>query len=206
MKIITLAIAFGSSALILSFSLSEFGYDRFHQDYKSIFRILQRNNAEIYDGNRLSNKIPANITASLISMANDSLVLSRVKLMKDLHVEVGGQTFHNCSFYAADRAIANILTFDILYGSLDGFRHFEKKVILSSAMAKKYFGTSRAVGNKLKIFTLKDTLTFTVAAVFKDYPHNSHEAFDSFIPFNEAAFVRFILIQRLSRSLERYEE
>ena len=186
LKIITLAIAFGSSALILSFSLSEFGYDRFHRDYKSIFRILQRNNDESYDRNRLSNKIPEDVASSLKSMPNDSLILSRVKPMKDLNVEVLGKHFYNCSFYAADPAITKVFSFDVLYGSTDNFRYKKKKVLLSSATAVKYFGTTNAVGKELKIFTLRHTLVFTVAAVYEDFPHNSHEAFDSFIVFNEA--------------------
>lgn len=186
LKSITLAIAFGSSALILSFSLNEFGFDRFHEDYESVFRVLQRNNGEEYTGNRLSNKIPQNVTNSLKSIENDSLTLSRLKLMDELNVEVSGQTFHNCKFYAADPAITNIFSFDILYGTLRGFQHQKKKVILSSAAAIKYFGTSKAVGQELKLFTLKDTLSYSVAAVFKDYPHNSHEAFDCFVPFNKA--------------------
>jgi putative ABC transport system permease protein len=186
LKVITLAIAFGSSALILAFSLSEFGYDRFHVEYQSIFRILQRNNEESYDRNRLSNKIPEHVASSLKSLTNDSIILSRVKLMKDLNVKALGQTFYNCSIYAADPAITSVFSFDVLHGTIDNFGYKEKKVLLSSASAVKYFGTSNAVGKELKIFTLKHTLIFTIAAVYKDFPHNSHEAFDSFIAFNKA--------------------
>ena len=97
LKILTLAIAFGCSALILSFSLNEFGYDRFHRDHKSIFRILQRNNADSYYGNRLSSKIPQSITSKINSTEGSPFILSRTKLMKDIHVKVGNQTFHNLS-------------------------------------------------------------------------------------------------------------
>ena len=185
LKIITLAIAFGCSALILSFSLSEFGYDRFHKDYESIFRILQRNNAESYDGNRLSNKIPQKITTTLSSLESPSLILSRIKLMKDINVKVKGKTFHNSIIYAADPNITKIFSFDVLRGPLQDFQK-ERKVIISSTTAKKYFGTSDALGKELKLYTVGDTLAFSVAAVFKDYPHNTHESFDCFITFSEA--------------------
>lgn len=185
LKIITLAIAFACSALILSFSLSEFGYDRFHKDYKSIFRILQRNNAETYDGNRLSNKIPGDVASTLDSSENPSFILSRTKLMKDIHVKVGSKTFHNCNIYAADSSITKIFSFDVLSGSLHDFQK-ARKVVLSSTAAKKYFSTDDALGKELKLYTIRDTLTFSVAAVVKDYPDNSHESFDTFIGFSES--------------------
>lgn len=186
LKIITLAIAFGSSALILSFSISEFGFDRFHKNYASIFRVLERNNDESHTGNRLSNKIPVDIVSLLKSFGRDTLVVSRVKLMKELHVQVGNKTFHSCTFYAADPEISDIFSFDILSGSLENFQNNARKVILSSTAATKYFGTNVAVGKTLNIFTTNDTLNFSVVAVYKDFPHNSHEVFDSFIAFNEA--------------------
>lgn len=184
LKILTLAIAFACSTLILLFSISEFGYDRFHQDYKSIFRILQRNNDEAYSGNRLSNNIPVDLFSTLKSGGNDSLILSRVKLMDKLNVQARGQTFHDCKFYAADPDLADIISFDILYGSLMDFHRDNGNVILSSSTAIKYFGTNQVTGEKLKIYTLKDTLIFSVAAVYRDFPQNSHEAFNSFIRFD----------------------
>src|SRR5687768_9043520 len=78
LKIVTLAIAFSCSTLILLFSINEFGYDRFHQGYKSIFRILQRNNIESYTGNRVSNRIPVDVFTFLKSNESDSVILSRL--------------------------------------------------------------------------------------------------------------------------------
>ena len=40
LKIVTLAIAFACSTLILLFTFHEFGHDKFHKDYSSIFRVL----------------------------------------------------------------------------------------------------------------------------------------------------------------------
>ena len=184
LKILTLAIAFGCSALILSFSLNEFGYDRFHRDHKSIFRILQRNNADSYYGNRLSSKIPQSITSKINSTEGSPFILSRTKLMKDIHVKVGNQTFHNRNIYAADPTITKIFSFKVLQGSLPDFQR-NRKIMLSSSTAKRYFGTGDAVGKELKLYTMADTLTFSISAVFKDYPHNSHESFDTFIAFNK---------------------
>src|SRR5688572_7605616 len=79
LKIITLAIAFGSSVLILLFSINEFGFDRFHSDADRIFRVLQRNNVDNFSGIRLSNQIPDQVYQSL--QKDPTLVLSRTKAL-----------------------------------------------------------------------------------------------------------------------------
>ncbi len=184
LKIVTLAIAFSCSTLILLFSISEFGYDRFHEDYKSIFRILQRNNNASYSGNRVSNRIPIDVFTFLKSNERDSMILSRLKLMKELNIQVEDKIFHDREFYAADPEITDIFSFDVLHGSIKDFQQKSRMVMLSSSTAIKYFGTSHAIGKKLNINTLSDTLIFSVAVVYKDYPQNSHESFNSFIRFD----------------------
>src|SRR5688500_9748182 len=122
LKIITLAIAFSCSILILLFSISEFGYDRFHEDYKSIFRILQRNNNESYIGNHLSNGIPEDVFTFLKSNEKNLMIFSRLKLMKELSIKVDKKVFHDSKFYAADSEIVKIFSFDVLHGSLQDFQ------------------------------------------------------------------------------------
>ncbi len=187
LKIITLAIAFACATLILLFSISEFGYDKFHRKYDLVFRVLQRNNSESYIGNRFSNKIPFNVFNVLKSINSDSLITSRIKLLDKVNVLAGGQFFNDCKLYAADPDISNIFSFDIVSGSLKEFQEKERSVILSSSLSNRYFGTNQSQGKKIQISTLGDTLLFTVAAVYKDYPQNSHEEFNSFIRFDSSS-------------------
>ena len=187
LKIVTLAIAFACSTLILLFTFHEFGHDRFHQDHNTIFRILQKNNEESYHGNRLSNKISDDVYTYLKTISNDSLVTSRVKLMQNVNVLVGDQSFLDFKFYAADPEITNIFSFEIVDGSLEEFHAKEQSVMLSTSMAIRYFRTSKSKGKQIKIYTLGDTLLYTVAAVYKDYPQNSHEEFQSFIKFDSSS-------------------
>lgn len=186
MKTVTLAIAFACSTLILLFSINEFGYDRFHHDYNSTFRILQRNNNESYIGNRFSNKIPLDVFNALKAITTDSLITARVKMLDKVNVLVGDQLFNDSKLYAADPDVSDIFSFEILDGSLKEFRETERTVILSSSEAIKYFKTNQSAGRKLKIHTLGDTILFTVAAVYRDFPQNSHEEFNSFIRFDSS--------------------
>lgn len=184
LKIVTLGVAFFCCTLIILFSSNEFGCDRFHDDYNSIFRVLQRNNNDAYSGNRLSSRIPFEIFSALQSGSGDSIVVSRLKVMNELSLFAEGQPFHNQKVHAADPLITDILSFEILDGSLEEFKINPQTILLSSSASKKYFRTDRAAGRKLKIHTRGDTLLFVVAAVYKDYPKNSHEEFTSLVRFD----------------------
>ena len=187
LKIITLAIAFGCSTLIILFSLNEFGYDRFHQNAGLVFRVLQRNNDENFSGNRLSNKIPFEVFQSLQSHASDSVVVSRIKTLNKVGIVTDKQAIESQSVYAADPAIIKIFSFDVLHGFLEDFKNRNQTVLLSSSLANQCFGNSHAVGKKISMYTLGDTVLFTVAAVYEDFPKNSHEEFNVFIRYDTAS-------------------
>ena len=182
LKILTLAVAFACSTLIILFSLNEFGYDEFHHDANSIFRVLQRNSNESFSGNRLSVSIPPNIFNSLKSNS-DSLILSRVKILKDVSVFTTQGVYHHQKVHAADSTITSIFSFDVLQGSI---QEYDKgnSAMLSATAANQYFGTTDIIGQSIKMQSVGDTVILKVVAVFKDYPQNSHEDFNIFIGFD----------------------
>src|SRR5688572_7923501 len=91
LKIITLGIAFACSSLILAFSINELGFDRFHENYREIFRVLEKNGNETHTGNRLSNQIPLSVFESLTAVPTDSLIVARVKLMTGINILCDGK-------------------------------------------------------------------------------------------------------------------
>jgi putative ABC transport system permease protein len=186
LKIITLAIAFGSSVLILLFSINEYGFDRFHADANRVFRVLQRNNAEDFSGIRLSNQIPDQVFQSL--QKDPSILLSRIKTMNQQVVMINETITRDLTIHAADSSVLNILSFDFIQRR-DGFQNDEDVVMISSSLAAQLFGSS-ALDRELRICAWNDTVSMRVAAVFNDFPLNSHEAFRIFIPFNKKTLAR----------------
>lgn len=185
LKLVTLSIAFASSILIILFSLNEFGYDRFHHNSGRIFRVVQKNTNEQYSGNRLSAKIPPEVHNQLKSSYQDTLAVSRLKVMNEVTVQTDGKTFHDQRIYAADLEITTILSFNILHGDVARFGTSpDFTALISSRAAQEYIGTTQAEGKKIKLYTYKDTLEITVAAVFSSFPENSHEDFDVIVAFN----------------------
>lgn len=187
LKIITLAIAFACTLLILLFSLNEFGYDRFHKEAGSVFRVLQKNSGESVSGNRISNRIPSDIFKSLEYVAVDSMVVSRVKVMNETSIHSDVKKVQGQKIHAVDGVITDIFTFEFVSGSAYKFRHEAHTVVLSVSASQNYFGTTEAVGKKIKISTLNDTVEFSIAGVFKDFPRNTHEDFNVLIRFDPAS-------------------
>jgi ABC-type antimicrobial peptide transport system permease subunit len=187
LKILSLAIAFACSTLIILFSINELGYDRFHNDYHSIFRILQRNNQEDYSGNRLSNRIPTDVLTQLKEKAGKAVVVARVKGMEEMSIGAGGKIFRDQKIHAADPELADIFSFTILNGAVSDFKTHQHTIMLSSSAAQAYFGSLDVRGREMKISAVGDTVVFRVAAVYKDFPKNAHTEFNTFIHFDDAS-------------------
>ncbi|MFZ6010872.1 MAG: hypothetical protein ACOYXT_11060 [Bacteroidota bacterium] len=190
LKIITLAVAFATSLLIILFSLNEFSFDKFHHDASLVFRALEKNTDEQYSGNRLSVKIPMQVFDQLKGDAyKDSLVASRVKIMNKVTVLFGhSKAFYDQKIHSADPEIVDVFTFEITDGNLKDFHESnEAAAMLSVKAAEEYTGTRHAVGRRIKLFTFKDTVEVKVAAVFNDFPKNSHEDFKVFVAFHADA-------------------
>ena len=178
LKIITLAIAFACSALIALFSLNEFGFDRFHSESPNVFRVLQRTTSETYDRNRLSNRIPKDVVTQLRLLQPDLAHVARVKVLNEISIGTSQQILQHHKIHIADAEITNIFSFDVMRGSTDEFGINESSAILSSSAAQNIFGNTQPQGKTFNVSFLDDTIKFTVAAVFKDFPENSHERFD----------------------------
>jgi len=185
LKIITLAVALAALILVSVFSLNEFGYDHFHENSKNIFRIIEKNNTETYARNKYTTKIPGDIHAAII--ADERLTLSRTKVLNELSIITDDDRFYRQKLHAADPEITDILTFNLLDGSLEAFKENKRSLMLSSAAANQYFGSSNASGQNLKIYTFGDTISYEVAAVYESFPSNSHQDFQVFLHFDSAS-------------------
>lgn len=184
LKIFTLATAFACTTLITLFSINEFGYDHFHHLPASVVRILARNTSPEFSGNRLSNQVSHSAFTAMRSWSSDSLILSRVKVMDELDVGTRQHLFHSQKIHSADISITKIFSFEFIDGSVDFFKEDLHSALISSTAAVKYFGTEQATGKELKAYSLADTVVLTVAAVFSDFPQNSHEQFDVLFRFD----------------------
>jgi putative ABC transport system permease protein len=185
LKIATLSIALATSIVLTLFSLNEFGYDQFHKSAANIFRVVEKNVDENYIGNRLSVKIPGDVIRSMSSIRyRDSLIISRVKIMRGVKVVANARYLFDQTIHAVDPTIDQIFSLSIINGDLKNFRENAVRAIVSSDFAEEHWGNSQVADKTLKLFSFGDTLKLPIAAVFRAFPPTSHEKFDILISFD----------------------
>lgn len=185
LKILSLALAFASSSLVILFSLHEFGYDRFHDDHSNIFRVIKRNNTDDYNGNRYSAKIAIEQFKMLNSLPGDSLKVARVIIMNGVHLKGPEKFLESEKIHAADANITGIFTFEIIHGAIERFQNDRQSALISASFAQRLVGSTDIAGMHVKLTTGDgDSVSVKIAAVFQDFPANTHEEFNFFLGFD----------------------
>src|SRR5688572_28736149 len=105
LKIVTLAIAFACSTLIVLFALNEFGFDKFHSKAANIFRVLHHNTSEVYDRNRLSNRIPNEVVKQLRIVQSGSTPIARVTVLNEVNLTTNQKKLQHQKIHVADPEI-----------------------------------------------------------------------------------------------------
>ncbi|SHG79229.1 ABC-type antimicrobial peptide transport system, permease component [Chryseolinea serpens] len=189
LKVVTLAVAFSVSIVVMLFSIHQFGYDTGHEDAGIVFRVLAHNTDKDYTGNRLSASIPRAALKRISDRFDDSGTITRVKALKKVTVLVDrNPPAYDQKIYAVDSTINQIFSFDITAGNIDNFaKSTEVVAIMSRRTAWRYFENKDAIGKAIRLTTFGDTLTVPVVAVFDDFPTNTHEDFDIFIRYDSSA-------------------
>jgi ABC-type antimicrobial peptide transport system permease subunit len=189
LKIFMLAIAFSVSIVVTLFSINEFGYDTSHGNGDDVFRLLSYNTDKNWSDNRYSASIPHPALKSIGEQLAGTGTLSRIKALKKVTVmPEGNQPTYDQKIHAADSTIDKIFAFDIIEGSIVNFTRSKTTVaIVSKSTASHYFGDKPAIGKIIRLTTFGDTITVTVAAVFNDFPVNTHEDFNIFINYDASS-------------------
>jgi len=168
-----LAIGIACCMVIFLFVRNELNYDRFHENGDRIFRVLRQ---AVDDGAQrnigvtsapfapaLKTDFPSDVEDVLRVMPNDGLVT------------YGEKSFYEKKFYLADKNFFEFFSYSLLLGRSTEVLSEPNDVVISKAMAQKYFGEENPVG---KIFDLDKRFEFRVTGVFDQPSANTHLAFD----------------------------
>jgi putative ABC transport system permease protein len=95
-------------------------------------------------------------------------------------VQYKDQKFFEKGILYADNSVFDIFTFPIIYGRKESALKTAFSIVISEAMAKKYFGGEDPLGKVLK---LEGKFDFTVTAVIQNVPENSHFTFNMLVSY-----------------------
>lgn len=173
-----LAVGMASFLLILFYVKDEASYDKFHQDYERIYRITEVNFSEDGD-NYLANAYSAIGPA----LKND---FPEFESFVRFHIEefsvANGveKKFQEPRFSFADSTLWEVLDFELKEGDKKSALADPFSIVITEAMAEKYFGNEDPMGKALKIDGQYD---FQITGILKNLPQNSHLQFDFIASF-----------------------
>lgn len=173
--------------LIFVYVKHEFSYDNFHVDADRVFRLIKENppGENNYQGIAKQSVLPAPLHAVLKNETKGITHAARMATRSTLVVETEGKTFYEDDYDAADADLFSILTFDALDGNASLALQKPYTVAISESIARKYFGTTDAVGKVLELTSFKSLGSYTVDLVYEDFPTHSSFQFNIIVRFED---------------------
>jgi predicted permease len=173
-----LAIGLASSILILLWVQNELSFDRFHENADEIYRIT----AEASEFKAAVNPagMPVGLKEELPAVKNYVRLSKPVKLL----LKKDNRQFEEKRAFYADSSFLDVFSFPLLKGNKQTAMNQHNAILLTEAMAAKYFGTEEALGQTL---LLDNQQNLTVTGILANTPANSHLQFDFILPLSAEA-------------------
>ncbi len=177
-NIMGLAIGLATCLVIMLYVMDELGYDRYSEKWNRIVRITLN---KTQNGNQVQWPVvgPA-MAANLKSEFPEVLEATRIRKYGSPYVSYKDNEFKETRFAIVDNNFFDVFTLPFIKGEKSTALKDPNYIVITQAIARKYFGSEEAIG---KVLELKDWgKTFKVTGVIEEIPEKSHFHFDLFIP------------------------
>ena len=175
-NILGLTVGITCSVFLLMYILDELSYDRYHKNSNNIYRVI----SNIKEPDNAFTWAVAQIPLAEELRDNYPEVKNVVRffgLGRTLYKN-GEKTFYEEKFYLADSTVFKMFDYQFLHGDINTALDKPNSIVLTEAMAKKYFDKVDAVGLS---FQNQQGDVYNVTGVIEDVPLNSHFIFDALI-------------------------
>ena len=174
LNVIGLAIGLTSFLFITLYVINELSYDRFHKNYQNIYGLK-------VEGRMAGGTLDQAVTAAPMAQAmlNDYpevLHATRLTQLGAWLIRFGENKFNEEGVLFADSTFFSVFDFKLLKGDPKSALVRPRSMVLTEKYAKKYFGSSDPMGQKMIVEA--DTILYTVTGVIQNIPDNSHIKFD----------------------------
>ena len=180
-NIVGLAIGLACCVMLLLFVRDEWRYDRHHEHRDRIYRVAsswRHNLTGVLEHNA---KGPYPLAEALRREVPEIPHIVRFFPRQAL-VSHGPKRFFETRLFAADPNIFDVFTIPLLRGDPATVFDPPLAVVISSDMARKYFGQADPIGRKLRA---NDKIDFTVTGIFQPIPAHSHFHFDFLVSLSQ---------------------
>lgn len=175
-NIIGLASGLACFILIAMYVADELSYDRYNEKAERIYRI---NSDVVFGGNNLHLAVSSDPMGATLKKDYPQ-VEEYVRFYNSdgyRMVKKGNEYLRENNVVRADSTLFNVFTLPGIAGDTRTALNEPNTVVITESTARKYFGTTDAVGKQIETDENRSTL-YKVTAVIKDIPPNSHFRFD----------------------------
>lgn len=170
------AVGIATCLLILLFLQNQFSYDRYNEKANRIVRVVFHANTGNQETKEASVMPP--VAQAFKTDFPEVQEATRIRPYGTPRITYGDKTFKEGTFAFVDSNFFQVFTLPLIEGSAATALLQPNTVVISKAVAKKYFGDADPIGKTLEF---KDNNTsLTVTGVIDQVPFNSHFHFDLF--------------------------
>jgi putative ABC transport system permease protein len=178
LNVLGLAFGMGSALLIFLWVKDECSVDRFHANISRLYRVME--NQRYTDGKIFTFAATPGPMAPFIKEKFPEIELaSRFTWNVDNLFQHEDKSFYEDGRYA-DPDFLKMFSFRLKYGDSNQALADKYNIVISRAMALRYFGTEQALGKTLVMNTDQN---FMVSGVLEEIPANSSLKFEYILPF-----------------------
>jgi len=171
LNIMGLALGLAACLFIIQYVDYEYSYDKFHSQHEDIYRVRY----QVYRGEKLeidcAGAVPR-VGPFMKEVMPEVLDFTRAFPMEAVF-EKGNEQFRERRVQVVDPSFLKIFDYPLIYGDAATALEGPGKVVVTESIAKKYFGKTDVVGERIKILTWFN-VPLEITGVTKDVPNNSH--------------------------------
>jgi len=164
--LISFTMAFSCCILVYLFVSDEMSFDKYNRNFGHTYRL----NLQSKDKSYTSCSFPAVFAEKFAKIPGIEKYARFQTYMGERFISIDNTTYTATSFLFADPEILDIFQFDFVLGNPKEALAKPSNVIINQSTAQKYFGNTNPMGKILK----QDNQEFTISAVVKDLPRQSH--------------------------------
>lgn len=175
-NILGMAIGLACFILISTFIKNELNYDNFHENAERIYRPVEvQHNPGVATQDVAVTMGP--LAAALKNDFPEIESAARMMPVGEIFFKYGDKGYYEDKISFVDAEILDIFTIPLIKGDIQNALQNPYSLIISETTAQKYFGDENPIGKTLTGQYFFGTDEFKIAGVMKDYPENSHIAF-----------------------------
>ena len=172
-NILGLAVGIACCLLILLFVSDELSYDKFHKNFKNIYRACLESRI---GNNELNAAVtPAPMAEALLKDFPQVKAAAKFTGFGSHVLRYKSKIYSEEKYFWTDENIFDVFSFEFVRGDEKKALTQPNTIVITEKMAEKYFGNEDPIG---KLINIDNESDFIVTGVVKEFPSNSHFHFD----------------------------